>query len=97
MANGTGVAEIDFGAFPGSNEASVTVTGQDAIGANSKAESWVMGDDTTTDHTASDHKYLPLFASFTCGNPVAATGFTIHGRSAQKLTGKYTLRWVWSD
>ena len=25
MATGTGTAEIDFGAFPGSNEASVTV------------------------------------------------------------------------
>ena len=59
MANGTGAAEIDFGAFPGSNEASIAVTGQADIGAGSKAESWVMGDDTSLDHTASDHKYLP--------------------------------------
>jgi hypothetical protein len=97
MANGTGSAEIDFGSHPGSNEASIVVAGQTEIGAGSKAEAWVMGDDSTTDHTTSDHKYLPLFASFTCGTPVAGVGFTIHGRSAHKLTGRYALRWVWSD
>ena len=97
MSSATGSATINFGAHPGSNEASVTITGQATISATSKAEAWVMGDDTSVDHTASDHRYLPQFASFTCGTPTAATGFTIYARSIHKLTGNYTLRWVWSD
>jgi len=36
MATGQGIATIDFGAFPGSNEASVAVTGQTTISATSK-------------------------------------------------------------
>lgn len=97
MANGTGTATIDFGAHPGSNEASIAVTGQTTISATSKAEAWVMGDDTTGDHTAADHKYFPLFAVVTCGTPTAGVGFTIYGRSTQKLQGTFALRWVWSD
>jgi hypothetical protein len=97
MANATGTATINFGAHPGSNEASVNVTGQTSIAGTSKAESWIMADDTTSDHTANDHKYLPQFASFVCGTPSAGTGFTIYGRSVHKLTGTYALRWVWSD
>jgi hypothetical protein len=97
MASGTGTAVIDFGAFPGSNEASVTVTGQASISATSKAEAYVMGDDTTSDHTDSDHRYLPLFAVFVCGTPTAASGFPIYGRSTEKLQGTYALRWVWAD
>jgi hypothetical protein len=97
MANGQGTAVIDFGSFPGSNEASIAVTGQGTISGTSKAEAYVMGDDTSTDHTASDHKYLPAFAGFTCGTPSGGVGFTIYGRSIEKLTGQFTLRWVWSD
>ena len=99
MATGTGVAEIDFGAFPGANEASIAITGQTGISATSKAESWVMADDVSSDtlHTAADHRYLPQFASFTCGTPTAGTGFTIYGRSVHKLQGKWKLRWVWAD
>lgn len=97
MANGTGTATIDFGAFPGSNEASIAVTGQTSITATSKAESWIMGDDTTSDHTASDHRYFALLAGLTCGTPSAGVGFTIYARSTEKLQGTFALRWVWSD
>lgn len=97
MSTGTGTATIDFGAAPGSNEASVAVTGQGAILVSSKAEAWVMADDTSVDHTASDHRYFPVFASLTCGTPTAGVGFTIYGRSTQKLTGKWTVRYVWAD
>ena len=97
MATGQGTAIIDFGAFPGSNEASVAVTGQSSILDTSKAEAFVMADDTATGHTASDHRYLPQLAAFTCGAPTPATGFTIYGRSVHKLQGQFTLRWVWAD
>lgn len=97
MASAQGSATIDFGAFPGSNEASVAVTGQTTIGATSKAESFVMGDDTSSNHTAADHKYVPLFMSLTCGTPSAGTGFTIYARAIDKLQGQFTVRWVWAD
>ena len=95
MANGLGTATLDFGT--GANEASVTVTGLGTISATSKVESWVMGDDVSTDHTANDHRYFGVFANLTCGTPVAATGFTIYARSIEKLTGTWTVRYVWAD
>lgn len=91
---GTGTATIDFGA--GGNEAQVTVAVPEIL-ATSKVESWVMGDDTSVDHTAADHRYFPVFASLTCGTPTASTGFTIYARSTEKLTGTWTVRYVWAD
>lgn len=97
MATGQGTATIDFGAFPGSNEASIAVTGQGAILASSKAEAYVMADDTTGDHSANDHRYLTALVGLTCGTPTLATGFTIYARSTEKLQGTFSLRWVWAD
>jgi len=95
MASGTGAAVIDFGA--GANEASVAVIGQTTIQATSKAESWVMADDSTVDHSASDHRYFNALAGLTCGTPSAGVGFTIHATSIHKLSGTYQVRYVWAD
>lgn len=97
MAVGQGNAVVDFGVYPGSNEASIAVTGLTTISATSKAEAYFMGDDTSTGHTAADHKYAPQFMSLTCGTPIAATGFTIHARSIHKIEGNFTVRFVWAD
>jgi hypothetical protein len=97
VATGQGTATIDFGVAPGSNEASVVITGLGTISATSKAEAYVMADDTSVDHTASDHRYFAAFAGLSCGTPTAGTGFTIYGRSTEKLTGQWTLHWVWAD
>lgn len=97
MSSATGTATINFGAHPGLNEASVAVTGQAAILATSKVEAFIMGDDTSANHTANDHKYVPLWLALTCSTPTLATGFTIYGRSDHKLHGQFALRWVWTD
>lgn len=97
MASATGTATIDFGSFPGTSETSVAVTGQGTIGATSKAEAFIMGDDTTADHTAADHKYAAALIGLTCGTPVANTGFTIYARCLDKMQGTFALRWVWAD
>jgi hypothetical protein len=97
MATATGTATLDFGAAPGSNEASVVVTGQTAILATSKADAFIMADDTSGDHSANDHRYFGALASLSCGTPTLATGFTIYARSPHKLTGTWALRWVWVD
>ena len=97
MATAQGTATIDFGAFPGSNEASIAVTGQGSILATSKAEAYVMGGDTTSDHTADDHKYFAALVGLSCGTPSAGSHFEIHARSTEKLMGTFALRWVWAD
>jgi hypothetical protein len=97
MATGQGSATIDFGAFPGSSEASVAVTGQAAISATSKAEAYLMGDDISGSHTADDHRYAAVLIGLTCGTPTAGTGFTIHGRCLDKMQGSFQVRWVWAD
>jgi hypothetical protein len=90
-----GTAIIDFGAFPGKYEASVVVTGQAAIVAESVVDPYVMANDTAGNHTAKDHRALKLVSAFTAGDIVAATGFTIFGVSTERLQGLYALRWVW--
>jgi hypothetical protein len=89
------VATIDFGASPGANEASVAVTGLTGITAGSAVLLDICGSDSTADHSANDHKYLPAFAGFSASAPTAGVGFTIYGRSAQALTGTFLVRWAY--
>ena len=97
MANGLGSIEIDFGPHPGANEASVSVVGQGDITEASNVEAWVMADDTTANHTASDHRYFAAFVGLTCGTPTAGVGFTVYARSEHKLTGLFKVRYVWAN
>ena len=90
-----GTATIDFGT--GSNEASIAVTGEATILGTSKCQAFIMSDDTSVDHTASDHKYVGIWLNLTCGTPSAGIGFTIYGRSPEKLSGKFSLRWTWAN
>ena len=91
-----GTVTVDFGAGPGANEASAAVTGQTNIAATNIARAFVVADDTTADHAANDHKYFAMLSTFTCDTPVAATGFNVYARSAEKLTGQFKVRWNWS-
>jgi len=95
MASAVGSVEIDFGSFPGSNEASVAVTGQSLVTSSAKVDAYIMADSTTSNHTASDHKYSKVFIDLTCGTPTDSVGFTIYARSEHKLTGKFLIQWVW--
>ena len=89
----TGTATIDFGAFPGSNEASVTFA-DTGVGAGSSVEAFIMAADTTSDHTAADHRYAGELFSLTA-LPTAGVGGTIYARSVHKLQGAFAVRWVW--
>ena len=93
---GTGTATIDFGAFPGANEASVAVSVPE-ITAGAKCEAFLMADDTAGTHTASDHRYVGLWLALTCGTPSAGVGFTIYGRSSEQLEGQFSVRYVWAE
>lgn len=92
-----GSAVVDFGTFPGSNTASVAVTGQAAILNTSKVFAYIKSDDTSVNHTANDHLYAPILMDLSCNTPTPSTGFTVTAISPYKLTGKFTVRWQWTD
>lgn len=97
MANGQGITIINFGNFPGSTEAMVNVGSLTEITATSKAEAFIMADDTTTDHTASDHRYVAALIGLTCGTPTEGDGFNVYARTPVPLQGTFKLRYVWCD
>lgn len=110
MAQGT--VTLDFGAFPGKTDATVSVTGQTGITGSSLVEAWIFPT-ATADHSVDEHWVDPpeVFA----GNVVAGAGFTIYGvvkkrsdigqRSDSlrvtnidnpRIYGQWTIGWVWN-
>lgn len=90
----TGAATIDFGAFPGANETSVTVSDTNVV-AGSVIKAWFMSDDSTADHTAADHKYAPTFINLTA-EPDAGVGLIIYARSEHKMQGQWLVNWEYN-
>ncbi len=106
-----GTVTLNFGAFPGSNEASVAVTGQTGILAGSLASAWVLPA-ATSDHSTDEHLVDPI--RVLAGNVVAGVGFTIYGYPGdiqsfgQKTLaggvpdqqadtyGAFNIGWVWN-
>lgn len=88
-----GAAVIDFGAFPGSNTASVVITGLTGVTAGSKPKAYVSANATTADHSANDHKYFACFVGLACGDIVPATSMTIHAASTEKLQGQWSINY----
>lgn len=88
-----GTAVVDFGAFPGSNTASVVLTGLTGITAGNKPKAYVSANATTGDHSANDHKYFACFVGLACGDIVPATSFTIHAASLEKLQGQWSINY----
>lgn len=95
MASGTGTATLDFGSTPGTNIATVDVTGQASIGANSHVEAFLMGSDSTATHNAYEHAIVPMIIRII--TVVAGTGFTIQGATDWRLNGTFKVRWAWAD
>lgn len=96
MASGQGTVTINFGAFPGKTEASIAFTDA-TISGTSKVEAYIMADDTTSDHTANDHRYLGVLADFTA-SANAGVGGTIYGRARRdKIVGTFKVRYIWAD
>lgn len=73
----TGTAVVDFGAFPGTTDASVAVTGQASILSGSLVEAWLIPT-ATTDHSADEHVMAAAQIDIIAGNVSAGVGFTIY-------------------
>lgn len=77
-----GTVTLDFGAFPGASDASVTVTAQTGIVGSSLVEAWLRPSDTS-DHTSDEHmvETVQVFAH----SIVDGVGFTITGINTSQL------------
>lgn len=91
-----GTTTINFGALPGTQEASVAVTGQTSILSGSLVEAWIFPV-ATADHTVAEH-YVDPPPSIIAGEVVAGTGFTIRGTcpDGKNRYGQWTVAWVWN-
>lgn len=77
-----GTTTIDFGAYPGSSDATATVTGQASILSGSLCEAWLWPIDSV-DHLADEHmvETIKVYAH----NVIAGTGFTIRAFNTSQL------------
>ena len=82
LPGAAGVAEVDFGPFPGRSDTSVVVTGQTRIGSGAAVQAWLQPA-ATADHTADEHRVETI--TVTAGNIVPATGFTIYASNSSQL------------
>lgn len=78
----TGIATLDFGAFPGASDTSVVVTGQSAILAGSLVEAWLRPV-ASSDHSADEHMLETLKVFAAAISP--GVGFTIYGFNTSQL------------
>lgn len=91
-----GTSTIDFGAAPGTNIATVVVTGQAAIGATSRIKVWFQGG-STADFNEYEHLFiLPGSVSLVAGTIVNGVGFTIYATTQLRIRGNVVCRWEWS-
>ena len=86
-----GITTVNFGAFPGASDASVTVTGQDGIVAGSRVKAYIIAKDTA-DHSADEHWAETL--GVMAGNIAPGTGFTIYAKNTGALSEPVTQSWA---
>ena len=95
---GTGTVNVDFGAFPGTDKASVAITGQASIASGSLVEAWIRPI-ATADHSEDEVVMLTRFVSVSVPNSllIAGTGFTIAAVCDNgPLHGLIPLNWAWA-
>lgn len=97
MATGQGNVTFDFGAAPGTNVVTASVSDA-SIGSSSNVELYLMGTDSTTDHNTIEHQMLPLDGvSLQAISVTAGVGFTAQAMTKLRLTGTFKARYVWAD
>jgi hypothetical protein len=89
----TGTATVDFGATPGTNVATLAITGQTNILTTSQIRLWMSGDDSTATHNSIEHMVVPF--RLAANAVIAGTGFTINMITDWRLDGTFKVRWAW--
>ena len=86
-----GVATVDFGAFPGGTDASVSVTGQSTVLNGDAPTAWVRAA-ATPEHSVDEHRVEPI--TVTVGVPTPGVGFTIYANApGRRLYGRWSIGW----
>jgi len=88
----TGTAILDFGSFPGSNTASVAVTGQTSI-LSTDIPSLTVDYLSFDSYTSEEVQFMASKISLSCLYPTNGVGFTIYGFSEEKLQGRVQIGW----
>lgn len=91
-ANGKGYAVIDFGAFPGKNSATVTITGLTTISNTDVPIANIVSGEYGV-FTSDDIVLISSIIEVSCTVPIAGTGFTISAKSVEKLQGQIQIAW----
>lgn len=90
----TGTATLSFGAKPGTDTATVVITGQTGILSGSLVEAWIRPE-ATADHSVDEHRVEEF--QVVADTIVAGTGFTIFGRArGGRIYGDWTIAWAWA-
>jgi hypothetical protein len=89
-----GSATLNFGTAPGSQFASVVVTGQTSILSTSSIVAYVMASDYTVDNNALIHQIAPV--QLTAGYITPGSGFTVFAYSQWNLSNTFMVRWSWT-
>ena len=92
----TGTTTVNFGTYPGSNQASAVITGQGAILTSSFIEAWLFPK-ATADHSEDEHIIEHMDVTVPFSTIVSGTGFTIqvYVPGNYRLYGLFTINWVW--
>lgn len=94
MATNKGTTTIDFGAAPGTDYISTSVTDV-TVPAGAFIEVW-RGVGPTSDHNLTEH-VVADFAVF-AGTITEGVGFQVLAMSRMgRLTGKFEINWVWAN
>jgi hypothetical protein len=78
-----GTAIVDFGAFPGQSDASVTVSAP-GISISSLVEAWILPE-ATADHSSDEHTVETLTVKADRSTIVANTSFVIRAANTSQL------------
>ena len=89
-----GTLTLDFGAWPGSNEASYTFSGQTECDATSIFQGEIAAI-ATTNHTALDSAFAAQLIDLSFSAPVAGVGPTLYARSTERMEGQFAVNWHW--
>ena len=84
---------MDFGAFPGSNTATVTST-VNGMGIGAIVTPSFTSASAVENHTIKDHLYLPIFVSLSGKNVVTDT-VSVTAVSQHKIVGKFNINYIW--
>jgi hypothetical protein len=93
----SGTAVLDFGSFPGTDVATIAVTGQAAILTSSLVEAWIIPEATAL-HSEDEVVMLTpfVFVSAPASLIIAGTGFSIRGVCHDDfLWGTVKVGWAW--